>query len=109
MFASVHSYECALSSSRTGVRSTHGFFCNCSDSKNRARGANLGPFVPLARGPPRLFALNDPLLDLGEVELDGGGSAEDRDLHLELLLVGLHLFDRPGEIGESTVDDADLV
>src|SRR5579883_272604 len=51
----------------------------------------------------------DPLLHLGEVELDRRGASEDRDLDAELLLVGLDLLDRAREVGERAVDDADLV
>src|SRR5919201_5330596 len=40
------------------------------------------------------------LLDLVEGELDRGLPAEDRHQHLELLLVGVDLGDRAGELGE---------
>src|SRR6266511_1072431 len=40
------------------------------------------------------------LLDLVEGELDRGLAAEDRHQHLELLLVGVDLGDRAGELGE---------
>src|SRR5215831_4540372 len=50
-----------------------------------------------------------PLFDLCKVELDGSRASEDRDLDLELLLVGFDLFDRPREVRERAVDDADLV
>src|SRR5262245_25838990 len=49
------------------------------------------------------------LLDLGEVQLDRGGAAEDRDQHAQLLLLRLHLLDDAGEVGERAVDDADAV
>src|SRR5690606_12178369 len=49
------------------------------------------------------------LLDLGEVELDGGGPPEDRDEHLDLLLVRLDLLDGGREARERAVDDADRV
>src|SRR5919204_2432754 len=42
------------------------------------------------------------LLDLVEGELDRGLAAEDRHQHLELLLVGVDLGDRAGQLGEGT-------
>src|SRR4029450_4437961 len=40
------------------------------------------------------------LLDLVEGQLDRGLAAEDRDQDLELLLVGVDLGDRAGQLGE---------
>src|SRR5580704_10121297 len=51
----------------------------------------------------------DPLLHLTEIQLDRRRAAEDRDLHPQLLLVGFDLFDRPREVRERPVDDANLV
>src|SRR5262249_51611870 len=42
-------------------------------------------------------------------ELDRSGAPENRNLDLELLLLGFDLFDRAREIGECAVDDANLV
>src|SRR5919109_450511 len=47
------------------------------------------------------------LLDLVEGELDRGLAAEDRHQHLELLLVGVDLGDRAGELGERAGGDGD--
>src|SRR5215203_1155671 len=47
------------------------------------------------------------LLDLVERELDRGLAAEDRDQHLELLLVGVDLGDRAGQLGERAGGDGD--
>src|SRR5512132_245712 len=47
------------------------------------------------------------LLDLVEGELDRGLAAEDRDQHLELLLVGIDLGDRAGQLGERAGGDGD--
>ena len=47
--------------------------------------------------------------DLGEVELDRRGAAEDADQHAELLLLGLHFFDDAREVRERPVDDADVL
>src|ERR1700759_2452371 len=50
-----------------------------------------------------------PLLDGREIELDARGTAENRHLHLELLLVHLHVVDRAREVGERPVEDPDLL
>src|SRR6185312_855784 len=47
--------------------------------------------------------------DLREVELDWRGAAEDADQHAELLLLGLHFFDDAREVGERTLDDANVL
>src|SRR5215212_3156153 len=47
------------------------------------------------------------LLDLVEGELDRGLAAEDRDQDLELLLVGVDLGDRAGQLGEGALGDGD--
>src|SRR5207342_2123105 len=47
------------------------------------------------------------LLDLVERELDRGLAAEDRDQDLELLLVGVDLGDRAGQLGEGAGGDGD--
>src|SRR5262249_35167999 len=49
------------------------------------------------------------LLHLDEVELDGGGAAEDADQHAELPLLGLHLLDDAVEVLERPVDDLHLL
>src|SRR5262249_56181851 len=49
------------------------------------------------------------LLHLDEVELDGGGPAEDADQHAELPLLGLHLLDDAVEVLERPVDDLHLL
>src|SRR5262252_4331539 len=48
-------------------------------------------------------------LDGGEVELHARRPPEDGDLHLELLLVHLHVVDRAREVGEGAVEDAHLL
>src|SRR5262245_13265430 len=53
---------------------------------------------------PRFARTSGALFDLREVQLDGCGAAEDGDLHLELLLVGLDFFDRAREVRERSVD-----
>src|SRR5215218_8703621 len=47
------------------------------------------------------------LLNLVERQLDRGLAAEDRDQHLELLLVGVDLGDRAGQLGERAGGDGD--
>src|SRR5215210_1789627 len=47
------------------------------------------------------------LLDLAERQLDGGLAAEDRDEHLQLLLLGVDLVDGGGQRGERAVHDRD--
>src|SRR5665647_962145 len=47
------------------------------------------------------------LLDLQELELDGGRPAEDGDQDLERAPLGVDLFDDPVEVEERPVDDAD--
>src|SRR5215204_1683273 len=47
------------------------------------------------------------LLDLVERQLDRGLAAEDRDQDLELLLVGVDLGDRAGQLGEGALGDGD--
>src|SRR5919201_4512210 len=47
------------------------------------------------------------LLDLVERHLHRGLAAEDRDQHLELLLVGVDLGDRAREMGEGALGDGD--
>ena len=42
-------------------------------------------------------------------ELDRCGTAEDRHEDADLLLLGLDLFDRPREVGERAVGDANVV
>src|ERR1700743_600119 len=59
-------------------------------------------FLPLPRKP------RPALLDRREIQLDARGAAEDRHLHLELLLVHLHVVDGAGEVGEGAVEDAHL-
>src|SRR3954471_3750341 len=51
------------------------------------------------------FLLPLRLFDLREVQLDRRGAAEDGDVDAELLLLGLHLDDGPGEVGKRAVDD----
>src|SRR5208282_6607578 len=41
--------------------------------------------------------------------LHRGGAPEDRNLHADLLFLGLHLLHGAGEVRERSVDDADLV
>src|SRR5262249_43492195 len=48
------------------------------------------------------------LLDRREIELHARRPAEDRHLHLELLLVHLHVVDGAGEVRERAVEHADL-
>src|SRR5688572_22566158 len=47
------------------------------------------------------------LADLVERQLDGRLAAEDRDQHLQLLLLGVDLVDRGGQRGERPVHDGD--
>src|SRR5580700_3867466 len=49
------------------------------------------------------------LLHRREVELDARGPAEDGDLHLELLLVHLHVVDGAREVRERSIEHADLL
>src|SRR6266403_3565694 len=49
------------------------------------------------------------LLDLHEVELDGGGAPEDADQHAQLPLVRLHLFHHAVEVLERAVDHLHLL
>src|SRR5262245_53450137 len=58
---------------------------------------------PDAGGMALLLGMSE-LLDLVEGELDRGLAAEDRHQHLELLLVGVDLGDRAGELGERAGD-----
>src|SRR6185437_13137394 len=50
-----------------------------------------------------------PLLDRREIELDARRTPEDRHLHLQLLLVHLHVVHRPREVGEGSVEDPNLL
>src|SRR6266702_3884416 len=49
------------------------------------------------------------LLDLHEVELDGGGAPENADQHAQLPLVRLHLFHHAVEVLEGAVDHLHLL
>src|SRR6266545_1329250 len=49
------------------------------------------------------------LLDCGEIELHARRPPENGDLHLELLLVHLHVVDRAGEVGKRAVQHANLL
>src|SRR5690606_6285058 len=55
------------------------------------------------------YCRSNGLLDLAVVQLDRGGPAEDRHEDPNLLLVGIDLFDRPCEVRERTVRNADVV
>src|SRR2546423_15049737 len=56
------------------------------------------------RAPPSL-----KLLDLQEVQLNRRLTAKDADQHLDLVLLGVDLVDRPDELGERAVVDADAL
>src|SRR5580692_5050100 len=85
----------------------------CGPSAGPTGGAGLAlPATSWSLTRPATFLAmfdSDPLLYLGEIQLDRCSAAEDRHLHAKLLLVGFDLFDRTGEVSESSVDDADLV
>src|SRR4051812_7451398 len=44
------------------------------------------------------------LFDLGKIELDRSGPAEDGKIDSQLLLLRLHFHHRAGEVGEGTLD-----
>src|SRR5450631_333227 len=50
-------------------------------------------------------SLGTGLLHLHEVQFHGSGATKNRDQHLHPALVRIHLFHRPVEVAERTVDD----
>src|SRR5580704_1621437 len=85
----------------------------CGPSAGPTGGAGLAlPATSWSLTRPATFLAmfdSDPLLYLGEIQLDRRSAAENRHLHAELLLVGFDLFHRAREVRECAVDDADLV
>src|SRR4051795_2756144 len=69
-------------------------------------GLVVGPAASLRTVGGRRGPCSD-LGDLGERELDRRLPAEDRDEHLQLLLLGVDLVDRRGQGGERPVHDGD--
>src|SRR5215831_17889224 len=65
--------------------------------------------APDSPGGPTSLRLGAGLLHLHEVQLDRGRPAEDGHQHLHPALVRIHLFHRPVEVAERTVDDPDRV
>src|SRR5688500_16735772 len=66
-------------------------------------------FLATGRAFPSLRWAGLELLDLQEVELDGRLPAEDAHEHLDLVPLGVDLFDRADELGERPVGHPDAL